>query len=73
MAGNAAWQPRHHDPLFILAMDHRESFGKTLFGVRDDAPDPDQAAAMRAAKRLTFEGPPWSPGRAQAPARTDSA
>ena len=56
MAGNAAWQPRHRDPLFILAMDHRESFGKKLFGVRDDAPDPDQAAAMRAAKRLTFEG-----------------
>jgi myo-inositol catabolism protein IolC len=56
MAGNAAWQPRHHDPLFILAMDHRESFGKKLFGVRDDAPDPDQAAAMRTAKRLTFEG-----------------
>ncbi len=37
-------------------MDHRESFGKTLFGVRGDAPDPDQAAAMRAAKRLIFEG-----------------
>jgi len=37
-------------------MDHRKSFGKTLFGVRDDAPDPAQAAAMRAAKRLIFEG-----------------
>ena len=56
MAGNPDWQPRHHDPLFILAMDHRESFGKTLFGVRDDAPDPAQAAAMKAAKRLIFEG-----------------
>jgi myo-inositol catabolism protein IolC len=56
MAGNADWQPRHGDPLFILAMDHRESFGKTLFGVRGDAPDPAQAAAMKAAKRLIFEG-----------------
>ncbi len=37
-------------------MDHRESFGKTLFGVMDDAPDPAQAAAMRTAKRLIFEG-----------------
>jgi Uncharacterized protein conserved in bacteria (DUF2090) len=27
------WQPRHDDPLFIMAMDHRASFGKTLFGV----------------------------------------
>jgi hypothetical protein len=29
MAGNPDWQPPHDDPLFILAMDHRESFGKT--------------------------------------------
>jgi myo-inositol catabolism protein IolC len=50
MAGNPDWRPRHDDPLFILAMDHRESFGKTLFGVQDDDPDPAQAAAMRAAK-----------------------
>jgi myo-inositol catabolism protein IolC len=56
MAGNPGWQPRHDDPLFILAMDHRESFGKTLFGVKDDGPDAAQAAAMRAAKRLIFEG-----------------
>jgi myo-inositol catabolism protein IolC len=56
MAGNPGWPPRHDDPLFILAMDHRESFGKTLFGVKDDDPDPTQAVAMRAAKRLIFEG-----------------
>ncbi len=54
--GNQAWQPRHHDPLFILAMDHRESFGKTLFGVKDDNPDHAQAEAMRTAKQLIFEG-----------------
>src|SRR5229473_1222097 len=56
MAGNPGWRPRHDDPLFILAMDHRESFGKTLFGVTDDRPDRAQDAAMRAAKKLIFEG-----------------
>lgn len=50
------WQPGHDDPLFILAMDHRSSFGKTLFGVRDDQPDQTQLAAMTAAKRLIFAG-----------------
>jgi myo-inositol catabolism protein IolC len=56
MTINSAWQPRHDDPLFILAMDHRESFGRTLFGVKNDAPDPGQAEAMRTAKQLIFEG-----------------
>jgi myo-inositol catabolism protein IolC len=56
MTGSPMWRPRHEDPLFILAMDHRASFGKTLFGVTGDEPDPDQAAAMRSAKRLMFEG-----------------
>jgi myo-inositol catabolism protein IolC len=51
-----SWQPRHDDPLFILAMDHRNSFGKTLFGVEGDNPDSAQLAAMRAAKMLTFQG-----------------
>jgi myo-inositol catabolism protein IolC len=56
MTGNSGWKPQHDDPLFILAMDHRESFGKTLFGVKDDNPDPAQSAAMKAAKQLIFEG-----------------
>jgi myo-inositol catabolism protein IolC len=56
MAVNAGWQPRHDDPLFILAMDHRESFGRTLFDVKNDAPDPAQIEAMRTAKQLIFEG-----------------
>jgi myo-inositol catabolism protein IolC len=42
--------------LFILAMDHRDSFGKTLFGVRDDHPTPAQKTAMRSAKTLIFDG-----------------
>ena len=50
------WQPRHDDPLFILAMDHRASFGKTLFHVTGDDPGPDQVAAMRSAKWMIFEG-----------------
>ena len=69
MTDNPGWQPRHDDPLFILAMDHRASFGKTLFGVKDDNPDPDQVAAMKSAKRMIFEGlraalPSLSYGRA---------
>jgi len=56
MTGNSGWQPRHDDPLFILAMDHRESFGRTLFAVTADAPDPGEVAAMAAAKQLIFEG-----------------
>jgi len=56
MTDNPGWQPRHDDPLFILAMDHRASFGKTLFGVKDDDPSPDQIAAMKSAKWMIFEG-----------------
>jgi myo-inositol catabolism protein IolC len=56
MTGNPGWRPRHDDPLFILAMDHRASFGKTLFDVKDDDPRPDQLAAMKSAKHLIFEG-----------------
>jgi myo-inositol catabolism protein IolC len=50
------WQPRHDDPLFIMAMDHRASFGKTLFDVEGDDPSPEQAAAMKSAKWMIFDG-----------------
>jgi myo-inositol catabolism protein IolC len=56
MTGNSGWQPGHDDPLFILAMDHRESFGRTLFHVKDDDPDRAQRTAMESAKQLVFEG-----------------
>jgi myo-inositol catabolism protein IolC len=56
MTDSPAWQPRHDDPLFILAMDHRASFGKTLFEVKNDNPGPDQVAAMKSAKQMIFEG-----------------
>lgn len=50
-----SWRPTHADPLFLLAMDHRDSFGRTLFGVRDE-PTPAQLDAMRAAKALVYAG-----------------
>lgn len=50
------YRPSRDNPLLIMAMDHRESFGRTLFGVRDDKPDAAQRAAMQAAKRLIYAG-----------------
>ena len=57
------WRPSHDDPLFILAMDHRASFGTTLFGVEHDSPSPAQLTAMRAAKQLIYEGLELARGR----------
>ncbi len=37
-------------------MDHRASFGETLFGVVDDKPTPEQTAAMEKAKLLIYDG-----------------
>ncbi|MGI8880532.1 MAG: 2-deoxy-5-keto-D-gluconate 6-phosphate aldolase domain-containing protein [Jatrophihabitans sp.] len=56
MTATSDWRPTHDDPLFILAMDHRGSFGKTLFDVEDDKPTDAQATAMRAAKDTIFRG-----------------
>ena len=36
--------PSREDPLLIMAMDDRESFGRFLFGVRDDNPGAAQRA-----------------------------
>jgi myo-inositol catabolism protein IolC len=49
-----AGPPSAAQPLFILAMDHRDSFGRTLFGVKD-TPTDQQLADMRSAKSLIFE------------------
>jgi myo-inositol catabolism protein IolC len=43
-------------PLLIMAMDHRASFGKSLFGVLDDQPTSEQRAAMEQAKQLIYAG-----------------
>jgi myo-inositol catabolism protein IolC len=45
--------PSAAQPLFILAMDQRDSFQRTLFGVTG-TPTADQLASMRAAKSLIF-------------------
>jgi myo-inositol catabolism protein IolC len=50
------WRPTHDDPLFILAMDHRDSFGTTLFAVKNDAPTAAQRASMAQAKSLIYRG-----------------
>ena len=59
------YRPSRENPLLILAMDHRESFGRTLFGVKDDHPDAGQRAGMTAAKRLIYAG--LARARAQLP------
>jgi len=50
-----AGPPSAAQPLFILAMDHRDSFGRTLFGVHG-TPTAEQLAAMRSAKEVIFTG-----------------
>ena len=62
---DSGYRPSAEDPLLIMAMDHRESFGRSLFGVRDDHPDAGQKAAMEAAKRLIYAG--LARARAQLP------
>jgi myo-inositol catabolism protein IolC len=42
-------------PLFVLAMDHRESFARTLFGVTGEPTDTD-LVKMRDAKQVIYEG-----------------
>jgi myo-inositol catabolism protein IolC len=56
VTGHERWRPTHDDPLFILAMDHRDSFGATLFGVHDGAPTPGQLDHMERAKSLIYQG-----------------
>ncbi len=56
MHTDTAWTPSESVPLLIMAMDHRESFGKSLFGVENDEPTPAQLAAMTKAKSLIYQG-----------------
>ncbi len=50
-----AYEPSVDSPLFVLAMDHRASFGRSLFGVSGD-PSPAELSRMRDAKALIYEG-----------------
>jgi myo-inositol catabolism protein IolC len=49
-------RPSNTEPLLILAMDHRASFGRSLFAVADDRPSESQRASMQAAKVLIYSG-----------------
>lgn len=49
-------RPSSADPLLILAMDHRESLGRTIFGVEQDAPTTEQRDAIVHAKQLIYRG-----------------
>jgi myo-inositol catabolism protein IolC len=54
-APNDSWVPSADDPLLILAMDHRASFAKDVFGVAGQA-SPTDLTRMRQAKELIYEG-----------------
>lgn len=50
------WLPTHTDPLFVQAMDQRDSFGKMLFDIPDDNPTGTQRTAMEQDKLLVWAG-----------------
>jgi myo-inositol catabolism protein IolC len=52
---NDSWVPTADEPLFILAMDHRASFGKDVFGITGEW-SPTDLTRMRQAKGLIYEG-----------------
>jgi myo-inositol catabolism protein IolC len=52
---NDSWLPSPDEPLFILAMDQRASFARTLFDVTG-TPSPHDLTRMRQAKSLVYEG-----------------
>ncbi len=55
MNASDPWVPSSDEPLFILAMDHRNSFAKDLFGVTG-TPAQNELVKMRQAKALVYEG-----------------
>jgi myo-inositol catabolism protein IolC len=52
---NDSWVPSADEPLFILAMDHRASFAKDVFGITGEW-SPSDLMGMRQAKALIYEG-----------------
>ena len=48
--------PTAAHPLMILALDHRDSYEKTLFHVDPKSPDEEALATMRRHKTLVYEG-----------------
>jgi len=55
--------------LYILALDHRGSFQKTMFGIAGD-PTPEETETIADAKRLIFEGVLEAVGRGAEPGAT---
>jgi myo-inositol catabolism protein IolC len=51
----SGFEPSWESPLFVLAMDHRESFARTLFGVTGE-PTEAELEKMRDAKQVIYEG-----------------
>jgi myo-inositol catabolism protein IolC len=49
------YEPLGESPLFILAMDHRASYARVLFGV-DGAPTEAERTKMRDSKMVIYEG-----------------
>jgi myo-inositol catabolism protein IolC len=49
------WMPTAETPMFILAMDHRASFIRDVFGITTD-PTAEEVARMRKAKSQIYEG-----------------
>jgi len=52
---NDSWLPTSDEPLFVLAMDHRVSFTRDLFGI-SGVPSEGDLMRMREAKTLVYEG-----------------
>lgn len=48
--------PTAEQPLMILALDHRDSFEKSLFHVDPQAPGEEALASMRRVKSLVYQG-----------------
>ncbi|WP_431277955.1 2-deoxy-5-keto-D-gluconate 6-phosphate aldolase domain-containing protein [Leifsonia poae] len=54
-SGADAPLPEASHPLLILAMDHRDSLAKKVYGIPEE-PTPEQASAISDGKMLVFEG-----------------
>jgi myo-inositol catabolism protein IolC len=52
---NDSWVPSAEEPLFILAMDHRASLSKDVFGISGEW-SPTDLTRMRQAKSLIYRG-----------------
>ena len=59
----------HAQPLFLLAMDHRDSLARTVYGI-DGSPTPAEAERISAGKQLVYQGLVEAVRRGADPSRT---